>query len=306
MISLFPYDYFKTRTALLLEHFRDFWNEDPTWQFVLVKAKITVETLPDNLAQIPEQTFNFLYHLLVPFQAEYLDGQYQIYTSNIAWRKPTVLLFIIPWLTFTVVDNFRYIYANLLEFYKKFLLTIQRNARITVAKYYTNLMRIRRSIQTTHRKNTFYYLDAVVNEQYISEKIKLDVEPEPNPLDMKEQSLGKPIKRREVAKTSLQKLGIIVFSLLITFMYVFINGYARDSFAIQLQRYEQQKKYSDIKRALLVSEHNVNIQLLQLRTQGYTDVDSFTFQDLYRHSPNEVFLETTYRLSEAVQMLEQI
>lgn len=87
-------------------------------------------------------------------------------------------------------------------------------------------------------------------------------------------------------------------------MYVFINGYARDSFAIQLQRYEQQKKYSDIKRALLVSEHNVNIQLLQLRTQDYTDVDSFTFQDLYRHSPNEVFLETTYRLSEAVQMLE--
>lgn len=227
-----------------------------------MKAKITVETLPDNLAQIPKQTFNFLYHLLVPFQAEYLDGQYQIYTSNIAWWKPTVLLFIIPWLTFTVVDNFRYIYANLLEFYKKFLLTIQRNARITVAKYYTNLMRIRRSIQITHRKNTFYYLDAVVNEQYISEKIKLDVEPEPNPLDMKEQSLGKPIKRREVAKTSLQKLGITVFSLLITFMYVFINGYARDSFAIQLQRYEQQKKYSDIKRALLVSEHNVNIQLL--------------------------------------------
>lgn len=160
---------------------------------------------------------------------------------------------------FTVVDSFNYIYANLLEFYKRFILTMRRNARSTITKYYKNLMAIRKFLQTTHKKNTFYYLDAVINEQYKAEKMKLDVEPKPNPPDEKPQSFGRPIKRPLIVKISLSKTIIVVFSLLITFIYVFVNGYARDMFAAQLQKYEQQKKYSDIKRSLLVSEHNVNI-----------------------------------------------
>lgn len=55
-----------------------------------------------------------------------------------------------------------------------------------------------------------------------------------------------------------------------------------------------------------MSEHNVDIQLLQLRAKGYTDVDPFTFQDMYMHGPNEIFIETAFRMSEATQVLEQI
>ena len=103
-------------------------------------------------------------------------------------------------------------------------------------------------------------MDAVINEQYQSEKISLDVQPRPGRPGP--QSFGKPIRWVDVVKMVLRKAGIAVFALLVTFMYVFISGYARDMFVIQLQRYEQQKKYSDIKRALLVGEHNMNIQLL--------------------------------------------
>ena len=63
----------------------------------------------------------------------------------------------------------------------------------------------------------------------------------------------------DAVKIALRKAGITIFALLITFMYVFICGYTRDMFVIQLQRYEQQKKYADVKRSLLVSEHNVDI-----------------------------------------------
>lgn len=88
------------------------------------------------------------------------------------------------------------------------------------------------------------------------------MEPEPVPPKAKTEPLGPPIWRIDAVKIALRKAGITLFALLITFMYVFICGYTRDMFAIKLQRYEQQKKYSDIKRSLLVSEHNVNIQLL--------------------------------------------
>lgn len=72
--------------------------------------------------------------------------------------------FVIPWLMFIAVDNFDNIYTNLLEFYKRFLFSAQRGARNMITKYYTNLMRIRKSLQNTHKRNTFYYFDAVINE----------------------------------------------------------------------------------------------------------------------------------------------
>lgn len=66
MISLFPYNYFKTRTALLLENGGDFEHEDATWQFVLSKLKNAVENLADGFAQIPDSVFRYLSHLLTP------------------------------------------------------------------------------------------------------------------------------------------------------------------------------------------------------------------------------------------------
>lgn len=130
-----------------------------------------------------------------------------------------------------MVDCFNHIYTNLLEFYKKFLFSMRLSARKTIARYYINLMKIRKSLQNTHKRNTFYYLDAVINEQYTSEKIKLDTEPEPDP-QASTQSFGKPIRRVDAVKIALRKAGITIFALLITFMYVFICGYTRDMFAM--------------------------------------------------------------------------
>ena len=61
-VALFPYDYFKTKTALLLENFTESDYRDATWSFIVARLQNKMRGLQNGLTMIPKSLLRYFYH----------------------------------------------------------------------------------------------------------------------------------------------------------------------------------------------------------------------------------------------------